>query len=231
MESMRIKVIKGGPYHVSGAVPLDEKIVRPQGQGYVWEDGRELEQKSDYYLCRCGHSSSAPFCDGTHKKRGFVGAETASTDTFDQRAETIEGKSLTVRDDKRCAFVRFCHAENAQGEREDIWSILAKGDSSGDSTVRELASACPAGRLNVQSESGELLEPELKPGITVVQDPEQAVSAGLYVHGYIPLESADGEEYELRNRYMLCRCGLSREKPICDATHVPAAFDDGHIEK
>ena len=39
--------------------------------------------------------------------------------------------------------------------------------------------------------------------------------------------SWDGVEYELRNRYALCRCGASRNKPFCDAMHVTVGFEDG----
>jgi CDGSH-type Zn-finger protein len=46
------------------------------------------------------------------------------------------------------------------------------------------------------------------------------------VTGNIPVESADGEVYEVRNRVALCRCDKSSNKPFCDATHVPSNFYD-----
>jgi len=35
--------------------------------------GRTVARQTSVRLCRCGGSSNKPFCDGTHKKNGFVG--------------------------------------------------------------------------------------------------------------------------------------------------------------
>jgi CDGSH-type Zn-finger protein len=34
-------------------------------------DGQPLQTRNRMTLCRCGHSSNKPFCDGTHRKIGF----------------------------------------------------------------------------------------------------------------------------------------------------------------
>ena len=49
-----------GPYRVTGPVKV------------VDADGKELELPSEMFsMCRCGHSETKPFCDGTHKKIAF----------------------------------------------------------------------------------------------------------------------------------------------------------------
>ncbi|UCF09264.1 MAG: CDGSH iron-sulfur domain-containing protein, partial [Thermoplasmata archaeon] len=42
----------------------------------------------------------------------------------------------------------------------------------------------------------------------------------IWVRGRIPIESADGHIYEIRNRVTLCRCGWSSNKPFCDSSHL-----------
>ncbi|WP_214323218.1 CDGSH iron-sulfur domain-containing protein [Nonomuraea sediminis] len=37
----------------------------------------------------------------------------------------------------------------------------------------------------------------------------------------------EGEAYPARERYELCRCGHSRNKPFCDGTHATIGFTDG----
>jgi len=60
MADVRIKTIKNGPYEVKGAVQL---VDAKRAEFMLTED--------PIYLCRCGQSSTKPFCDGTHEKVGF----------------------------------------------------------------------------------------------------------------------------------------------------------------
>ena len=60
MAEVRIRPLKNGPLEVSG--PVD--VVDADGNARTADE-------ATIYLCRCGHSSTKPFCDGTHKKVAF----------------------------------------------------------------------------------------------------------------------------------------------------------------
>ncbi len=215
---MKVKVVKSGPYLVTGGIPLREKIIKPAGHGYRLAEGRVLPQAETYSLCRCGHSKSAPFCDGAHSKINFSGRETASRDTYAERAELLEGRSIDLLDDGRCAFFRFCHTDEG-----DVWSLTRESyDDETRALAVKTAGECLAGRLVARSKDGEELEPE----IFIIQDPEKGVSSGIVLKGGIPVESQDGFLYEARNRAALCRCGKSGNMPFCDASHVSYLYRD-----
>jgi CDGSH-type Zn-finger protein len=222
ISKMKIKILKNGPYIVSGNIPLSEKIITPKGKGYEWKDGRPLPQAATYSLCRCGKTKNPPFCDGAHIESGFRGDETAGRSLFEERSEVICGPEIDLLDDHRCALARFCHRE--QG---DAWELTV---NSGDPHLRdeaiEAARECPAGRLVARYKTGELIEPEYEPAVEIIQDPEEEVSGGIFVKGGIPLESSDGEVYETQNRIVLCRCGHSEIKPFCDAAHILFGYLD-----
>jgi len=59
MSASNIKVNDNGPYIVTGTFEL------------VDANGETFETRKAISLCRCGHSSNKPFCDGTHRKIDF----------------------------------------------------------------------------------------------------------------------------------------------------------------
>lgn len=223
--TFKIKVTENGPYLVTGNIPLLEKVIVPKGNGYVFKNGRPLPQSERYLLCRCGKSKNQPFCDGSHEQAKFNKREIASRDLFSERAERIAGPALDLLDDGRCAYARFCHREEGTA-----WNLVLRSD---DPTCRAeaiiAATECPAGRLEVYAKDGQLIEPSLEPVVEILQDPEEEVSGPIYVKGGIPIESADGYTYEIRNRVTLCRCGKSKNMPFCDAAHIAVSFTDRSV--
>jgi CDGSH-type Zn-finger protein len=63
----KITVNNNGPLRVEG----EFQICDPQGNAFG------LAGRTRISLCRCGHSSDKPFCDGTHKTIGFQDQQVA----------------------------------------------------------------------------------------------------------------------------------------------------------
>ncbi|MGZ7050035.1 MAG: CDGSH iron-sulfur domain-containing protein, partial [Methanobacterium sp.] len=99
-DEMKIKILKNGPYLVSGGIPLFEQVITTDEAGHTRElkDVREYPYKDRYILCRCGASKKKPYCDGNHNKIDFDGTETASRKPYIEKAEIFEGKELKLTD-------------------------------------------------------------------------------------------------------------------------------------
>jgi len=66
MTDTKITVRANGPYLVKGPIDL------------VDADGNAFQVNQETIaLCRCGGSTTKPFCDGTHSKIGFASATKA----------------------------------------------------------------------------------------------------------------------------------------------------------
>ena len=218
-DAPRIKVGKDGPYLVSGNVPLAEQLVVEDEDGVpcAWKEGKRYPLQRSYALCRCGRSSKAPFCDGSHVKAKFVGTETARGKFAEKGTELFSGPTLELTDIRPyCSRARFCH------RGKGVWKLTAESD---DPMARkealEISANCPAGRL-VHKDAGSRkeIEPELEPSIGVVRDPSRNEDGPLWVRGGIQIEGADSFLYQRRNRVTLCRCGRSKNMPFCDASHA-----------
>jgi CDGSH-type Zn-finger protein len=70
MAAVKITIKKNGPYRVEAPEGSIE-LVDADGNQY------DLTGKPAFSLCRCGGSTTKPFCDGTHSRTGFIGAESA----------------------------------------------------------------------------------------------------------------------------------------------------------
>lgn len=73
MSDVRIRVQENGPYLVYGAITVAD------ADGSVYD----TSQKKVVALCRCGGSTTKPFCDGTHSRKGFAAAERAVRNELD----------------------------------------------------------------------------------------------------------------------------------------------------
>ena len=223
----KITIIKNGPYIVSGNLPLAKEIIvsDENGDSVGWKKSEKYSCPEQYSLCRCGASKNKPFCDGSHVKSEFDGKETADRGIFSDQCEKIIGPGLDLDDlPELCARARFCHDQS-----DDVWENTERSDDqkSRQKATRE-ASLCPAGRLVAREKnSGQAIEPELEPEIGLIEDPEKKVSGPVWVKGGIEIESADGLNYEKRNRVTLCRCGKSANKPFCNGCHIDEKFNDG----
>ena len=223
---MRITVIKDGPYLVEGAVPLAEQVIEPNedGESWEWREGERYDVPGEYRLCRCGATRTPPFCDGSEERIGFDGTETAGQVPYLEVAVVTAGPRVTLTDAPAlCAKARFCMA------RGDAWNAVARDDPEAAALARRLVAHCPSGRLATwrgepDGRLGPDGEPDLEPSIGLVEVPAKGVSGPIWVRGGVPVVSADGTEYETRNRRTLCRCGQSRNKPFCDGSHVRVEF-------
>jgi CDGSH-type Zn-finger protein/uncharacterized Fe-S cluster protein YjdI len=217
-----IVVKRNGPYMVSGDIPLVRKIqvVSEQGEPLTWKKTETLKTRKTYLLCRCGKSSTMPFCDATHARIPFDGTETADErSTLERRKDLPGGTQFVVRrDDYLCMESGFC------GTR---WSTIDQlvgqsADSSVRSQVIAMVERCPSGSLTYALIGEEAdIEQDLPQEIAATTDilSDGSVEGALWVLGNIPIRRADGKLLELRNRVTLCSCGRSKKKPFCDGVH------------
>jgi CDGSH-type Zn-finger protein len=209
-----IEVTTHGPYEVSGNIELCPKdVVRSEhGEALTWKSREPLEHDKSYYLCRCGKSEEKPFCDQSHSFNRFDGTETADTGT-DAPIKRHEMVGITVIQGEQCEHAGFCV------NRSTSWFDMLQETE--DSLVRgrlmAMIEKCPSGALAYEIE-GEVIEPALPVQISPVKD------GPLFVSGSVRIERSDDEPFETRARVTLCRCGESKNKPLCDGTHKEIGF-------
>ncbi len=184
------------------------------------EDGSLAEEKPVRALCRCGASKNKPFCDGAHKDIGFD--STPGDVSSQDRVFVYEGRETTVYFNRLlCSRAGECVRRlGAVFDRDrDPWVMP---DNATPEEVAEAVAACPSGALRLSEPGGEpraIHDDEVS--ITVERD-------GPYRVRNIPVEAPYWAEGQSAHKYVLCRCGLSKNKPFCDGSHDEAGWKSGN---
>jgi uncharacterized Fe-S cluster protein YjdI len=106
----------------------------------------------------------------------------------------------------------------------DPWSRpWVRPDAADPDAVAEVVMRCPSGALHFRRLDGGPQEADL------IGDEVELVALAdgpMQVRGHAKLVDAEGETIREDTRMVLCRCGSSRTKPLCDGTHRIVGFTD-----
>lgn len=182
----------------------------------------ETDGKPKVALCRCGASSTKPFCDGTHTKTGFTSApdRSALRNVPIDYTGDVGGTTVTIS----YTPVLCTHAAQCQARAAEVFNPSAKPwiqPSNGSvERILDVIAACPSGALRVSV--GDLAPQHLTTGDVEIEVEKD----GPYHIKNIAMDAEFNGAGASRTKYSLCRCGLSKNKPFCDGSHYDANWSD-----
>ncbi len=143
---------------------------------------------------------------------------------MDEKILTYAGSEVTVKYDlKRCIHAAECVKGLPQvfDPEKKPW---VEPDNAGAEDVAAVIRRCPSGALKYNLKNGPAERAAEANSVHIEPD------GPLYAQGDIEINTPEGETVLKDVRIALCRCGASKNKPLCDLSHVKAGFTDpGHL--
>lgn len=129
--------------------------------------------------------------------------------------ETAEGAAATVRfDGSRCIHARRCVMGAPAAFKANVEGPWIDPDAAGVEALMRVALACPSGAITVERRDGGPQEAAPAANIVTVRE-----NGPLAFHAELEI-AGRGRMF----RATLCRCGLSKNKPFCDNSHIEGGF-------
>lgn len=181
-------------------------------------EGITILTKSIMHLCRCGNSSTMPFCDFSHQRIGFTSSK--SPDRKPDNHIDHVGKNITIHDNRAvCDGNGTCHRALPQVFRigEEPWIFP---DSAGPEEIARVIRLCPTGAFLYTLVGQERwMGSNRPPAIIIIRDGPYCVVGNVELYDDEEREDPHPHILETPEHYSLCRCGRSKNKPLCDASH------------
>jgi CDGSH-type Zn-finger protein len=173
--------------------------------------GETIETKPVMALCRCGASQSKPFCDGSHNTIDF---DTTRKDISERdKVYTYSDDDVTVHFSKLlCSHAGACVSGSIDmfNPKRRPWVIL---DAKKEDLIADIVAACPSGALRLSKGRDDAMHLDSEgPQIRVEHN-------GAYWVKDVELDDPKEMQGATPDKLVLCRCGLSSNKPYCDGTH------------
>jgi uncharacterized Fe-S cluster protein YjdI/CDGSH-type Zn-finger protein len=140
------------------------------------------------------------------------------------RLTTYKGKDIDVIFSvHRCTHVSAC-VDNLHSVFDTSRRPWVTPDAATADQVAEVCLLCPTGALHFERHDNGLTE-QIPSRNTVIV----GKNGPLYFLGNISLQTPQGGVLLKDTRIALCRCGKSKNMPLCDETHAKIDFKDGAI--
>ena len=128
--------------------------------------------------------------------------------------ETVTGARARINfDGSRCIHARNCVLGQPNVFKANVSGPWIDPDAATPEELLAVAERCPSGAITVERlDGGAAEQPSGRNVVAVLEDGPYAVRGQVSVGG------------ATCTRATLCRCGASKNKPYCDASHVAAGF-------
>lgn len=180
------------------------------------EEGAVFSLKRKSLLCRCGKSKDKPYCDGAHQDTGLNEVRLEGCPHVPIKNYT--GSEIIVHFRPQLCY----HSENCVKGLPAVFDRFKRpwvnATGADYEAIIEQIGKCPSGALSYTGREGDV-RPLPEDSILVRRN-------GPYVvRGDIPLVTEEELAPHTAERYSLCRCGRSRNKPFCDGSHEGNPFE------